>query len=156
MDTIGAVIGPFVAFLLVDGFGYRALFFVALIPGLLAVASFVFLTTEAPHRNTSRAAFWSNIKSFPHEFRMFLLVMAVFGAGDFAHTLLIMSASQSMQPVMSAHEAGQFAILLYTWHNIIYAAAAYPAGVLADKFGKKRMLLIGFACAGVMALGFGS
>jgi len=154
MDTIGAVIGPFVAFILVDHIGYRHLFFISFIPGLLAVAAFLIFTKETPHLTTKTVTFWANIKAMPREFQIFLIVVAVFGVGDFAHTLLILRASQSLTPILGEHDAGQKAILLYTWHNIVYAAAAYPAGVLADRFGKKIMLIIGFIIAALMALGF--
>jgi len=50
--------------------------------------------------------------------------------------------------------AGKIAIGLYIFHNVVYAAASYPVGVLGDRTNKKILLAIGYALFAVMCVGF--
>jgi MFS family permease len=55
---------------------------------------------------------------------------------------------------MGAVIAGSLAIVLYTIHNVFYAALSFPVGVLADKIGKKTLLAFGYLLTGVSVIGF--
>ena len=46
------------------------------------------------------------------------------------------------------------AIVLYTVHNVFYAALSFPVGVLADKIGKKALLSLGYLLTGISVIGF--
>lgn len=87
----------------------------------------------------------------PAAFRRYLAGVFVFGCGDFSHTLLILYAVQSLTP-LHLQNAGTIAIGLYTLHNIFYAAGAYPAGALADRFGKRGFLIGAYIFAVAMNL----
>ena len=50
--------------------------------------------------------------------------------------------------------AGSLAIILYTIHNIFYAALSFPVGALADKIGKRKLLATGYLLTGIAAAGF--
>ena len=74
---------------------------------------------------------------------------------DFAHTLLILFATQKLTPMLGATKAASIAIALYVLHNIFhifYAAFAFLAGWLADRFRKNLVLATGYALAAVMAI----
>ena len=43
-------------------------------------------------------------------------------------------------------------VAFYVFYNLVYSLFSFPAGILADKFGSKRMLLLGYAC---FALAYG-
>ena len=43
------------------------------------------------------------------------------------------------------------AILLYVLYNIVYAAHAFPAGIISDRFGRKPVVLIGYIAFVAMA-----
>ena len=88
----------------------------------------------------------------PTAYRRFLVAVGLFGAGDFAHTLLILLATQRLIPVFGATKAASIAIALYVLHNIFYAAFAFIAGWLADRFRKNLVLATGYALAAVMAI----
>lgn len=62
--------------------------------------------------------------------------------GDFAHTLLILRATQILTPVYGAAKAGSLAVSLYVSHNIFYALWAYPVGALSDKLGRRELLVL--------------
>jgi MFS family permease len=153
LDTLGAILGPLTAALLVAHVSLRTIFVVSLIPGLCAVLAIVYLVKERP-RQTSDSHPWTSLKALPPDFRKFLLPIGLFGISNFAPTLLILRAQDLLTPSLGAMTAGAFAIGLYTFSNIVYALVAYPIGVLADRTSKRLILSAGFALFGLLCLGF--
>jgi MFS family permease len=80
--------------------------------------------------------------------------VGLFGLGNFADSLLILRATDLLSPAMGAVVAGSLAIVLYTIHNVFYAALSFPVGVLADRFGKKTLLALGYLLTGISVIGF--
>jgi MFS family permease len=151
LDTAGAVIGPMAALALVGILTYRNIFFLTIVPGLLSAMAFALLVRESGGRTPSPKTLAVSLKGLTPEFRKFLVAVWVFGMGDFAHSLLILRASMMLS---QRPDAPALAVSLYVIHNIVYAAASYPVGSLADRFGKKRLLVAGYAVSGLMCLGF--
>jgi len=81
-----------------------------------------------------------------------LLGVGLFGAGDFAHTLLILLAVQSLTPTVGAAEAAVIAAALYVLHNVVYAGCSFLSGWFADRLDKRRLLAGGYFLAALMAL----
>ena len=154
LDTTGAILGPSAALALISLTTYQNIFFLTLIPGLLAVLTFGIFVKAKKRPANPALTFRQSLRELPHGFRLFLVGVGIFGAGDFAHTLLILRASQVLAPSHGPVEAGKLAITLYVVHNIIYAAASYPIGALADRFGKRRCLALGYFISAVMCAGF--
>lgn len=154
LDTLGAILGPSVALALVSLTSYRNIFFLTVIPGFLAVATFGFLVKAKPRRPNHSLSFRQSLRNLPRPFKLFLIGVGIFGAGDFAHTLLILRAAQILTPLHGSTEAGRLAILLYVIHNVIYAAASYPIGAIADRWGKRVFLSVGYFISAVMCAGF--
>ena len=153
MDTIGAILGPLIATLLLAHVSIRTIFLVSLIPGLCAFLSITFLIKEKAKKPDHRNA-WQSVKSLPKNFRRFLVPVGLFGISNFAPTLLILRAQELMTPLQGAVVAGVTAVGLYTFSNVVYALVAYPLGTLADRYSKKLILSVGFALFGLMSLGF--
>lgn len=153
LDTLGAILGPLTATLLVAHVSLRTIFVVSLIPGLCAVLAIVFLVKERP-RQKSASRPWASLKALPTDFRKFLVPVGLFGISNFAPTLLILRAQDLLTPSLGAVAAAAFAIGLYTFSNIVYALVAYPIGVLSDRMSKHLILSVGFALFGVLCLGF--
>jgi MFS family permease len=80
--------------------------------------------------------------------------VGVFGVGDFAHTLLILRATELLTPEFGITHAAQLAALLYTVRNIFYTLASYPIGALSDVIGRRGLLAAGYCSAVVMCVGF--
>ncbi len=154
MDTLGAIVGPATAFLLLGVFNhhYPTLFAVTLIPSLIAVALIAFAVREKERKPVPHVSFGERLRLLPPSFRKFLVAVGLFGAGDFAHTLLILLATQKLTPELGATKAASFAVGLYVLHNVFYAGFAFIAGWLADRFRKSFVLAAGYALAAVMAL----
>jgi MFS family permease len=154
MDTLGAIIGPALALVFIRLMPLRPIFLIALIPSILAFATIVLLVKEKGGNRQESLHLFASIKNLPVNFRFFLIAVGVFGLGNFADSMLILRATEIMTPTKGAAVATSLAILLYTFHNISYAAFSFPIGVLADKIGKRALLSIGYFLTGVVSLGF--
>lgn len=154
MDTIGAIVGPLSALLILQATqqNYRVLFAWTLLPGLLAAAVIAFLVKEQERAPVPHISFGERLRLLPKPYRKFLAAVALFGAGDFAHTLLILFATQKLTPVLGAGKAAGIAVALYVMHNVFYAGFSFVAGWLGDRFAKNLLLAVGYTLAGVMAL----
>lgn len=155
MDTLGAVLGPLSATALIGVLGVRGLLRWTLLPGLAAALTFAVL---APSNKTqeaqTRRGFSVNLRLLPRDYWHFLVGVLAHGVGDFAPTLLILRASQILTPQFGVARAAAISVGLYTFHNLINAAWAYPAGDLGDRKGRRGFLAIGYLVAVVMNVGF--
>jgi MFS family permease len=155
MDTLGAVLGPLCAAALVGFLGARLVLKWTLLPGLLAGLAFAFFVPAEKNAHDHRApSFLSSIGQLPRQFRRFLVGVSAHGIGDFAPTLLILRASQILTPRYGSTRAAAFSVGLYTFHNFINAVAAYPAGALGDRIGKRGVLAVGYFIATLAYGGF--
>ena len=154
MDTLGAIVGPASAFFLLQAVHhhYPTLFALTLIPGLLAAGLIAVAVKEKERKPVPHISFGERLKMLPQRFRRFLVAVGLFGAGDFAHTLLILLATQKLTPELGATKAASIAVALYVLHNVFYAGFAFIAGRLADRFPKHLVLATGYALAAVMAV----
>lgn len=158
-DTAGAVLGPLIGVWLLSvlprpnpSAPFRAIFLISLIPGLLATASIVFLVQERPAPGQAGRRIWRSLRDLPRPYRRFLVAVGLFGAGDFAPTLLVLAATELLAPGRGFTRAAQIAALLYVVRNLVYAAAAFPAGALADRMNKRTLLACGYFLGGVTGL----
>jgi MFS family permease len=163
MDSLGAIAGPLLAAPLIVAVGYRWLFAISVIPGLMAAVAVVVLVREVPRvlraSTEPGAAPMRTLAATPGPFRRLLAGIGLFGLGNFSATLLILRATQ----LLAAHgranaSAAATAVLLYAAHNAANAVTAYPAGTLADRLGRRPVLVAGMAvfAAACVAFAFGS
>lgn len=155
MDTIGAILGPLLGVALLGwaqrlGFQdpaapFRLVLWWTLVPGVLAVLAFLMLVRDPEHSPNPALRFFATLRGLPTGFRQYLAAVGVFGLGDFSHSLLILAATQLLTPSRGVVEAAQVAGLLYVARNTVQVLASYPAGVLADRIGAQRVLVLGYA-----------
>lgn len=168
MDTLGAVAGPLLGVALLgwaqgrtwaDAAGpFRFVFWLTLVPGLLAVVAFLTLVRDPEHSPNPALRFFMALRSLPARFKRYLGAVGVFGSGDFSHSLLILAATQLLTPSLGVIRAAQVAGLLYVWRNVVQIVTSYPIGVFADWYGASRVLVIGYTLgmltAAVTAIAF--
>ncbi len=153
MDTLGAVLAPLATlYLLRQGFSARELLYGATVPALLAVLAIVFLVRETPRREPQARPLTASYRTLPAPYWRLLPWIGVFGAGDFAHSLLILYATVSLAAELGPSAAASTAVALYALHNVCYAASTYPAGYLADRCNKRALLAGGYAFGAAFAL----
>ncbi len=155
MDTLGAVLGPLCAAALIGVLGARGVMRWTLLPGLFATLSFAILAPASKRIEGHRAPrFAVSLSQLPKTYWRFLSGVFAHGIGDFATTLLILRASQILAPRMGVARAAAVSVALYTFHNVISAAASFPAGALGDRIGKRGLLAAGYLVGTLAFAGF--
>jgi MFS family permease len=154
MDTLGAIVGPVTALVLLQALNhnYPALFALTLVPSMIAVVVIALVVVEKARPPVPHISFGERLRLLPADYRKFLVAVGLFGAGDFAHTLLILLATQKLTPSLGVPKAASVAVALYVLHNVFYAVFAFVAGWLADRLRKPLVLATGYGLAAVMAL----
>ncbi|MEW6116492.1 MAG: MFS transporter, partial [Nitrospirota bacterium] len=135
MDTFGAVIGPAVAFQLLGLLDndYRKVFWISIVPGAIAVLLIILFITEqrkkTPLPSSARPKLTTD--HFDARFRFFVVIMTIFALGNSSDVFLILRAQQVGIPTVMIP-------VVYLSFNLIYSLSAIPAGIAADRFGRKR------------------
>ena len=139
LDTAGAVVGPALALVILSVWiaDYRLVFWLSIVPGVVAVALIVwFIKTDGPVPSMRTQPLWS-LRGLDARLTGFLLVVGLFSLGNSSNAFLILKAEHV--GVSPAWISG-----LYLAFNATYALLSVPAGILADRFGPKKMILCGF------------
>jgi len=154
MDTLGAIVGPASALFLLQALQHRypPLFALTLIPSLIAAGLIAFLVKEKERSPVPHISFGERLRLLPPAYRKFVMAVGLFGLGAFAHTLLILLATQKLAPALGSGKAASVAVGLYVLHNIFYASFAFVGGWLGDRFSKSRLLACGYLMSAVMSL----
>lgn len=162
MDTLGAVVGPLLGVALLglahdwhwqDASGpFRFVLWLSVIPGVLAVLSFLWMVQDPEYSPNPALKFFSTLSSLPARFKRYLGAVGVFGLGDFSHSLLILAATQLLTASMGVVHAAQVAGLLYVWRNVVQVLVSFPVGVLADKLGSLPVLIMGYVLGALTAV----
>ena len=152
MDSVGAIIGPALAVVLIPFLGLRGVFALTLIPGIASALVILCLVRERSHQPETHPSWIGSFRALPHEFRRFLSGVGIAGLGDFSKTLLILWAAQAFTPERGPERAAALAMLLYVGYNVVYTGSCYLSGWLADHLSKKWILATGYALAVIPAV----
>lgn len=141
LDTVGAFLGPLLAvgLMLLWANDFRAVFWVAVIPGVLAVALLLFGIQEPVHRQTdgrTNPIRRDNLLRLGSAYWWVVGIGSVFTLARFSEAFLVLRAQQ-----------GGIAIalvpLVMVAMNLIYASTAYPFGKLSDQMSHTTLLTLG-------------
>jgi MFS family permease len=156
MDNLGAVIGPLLALALVGLVGVRTAIVLSIVPGLLAAVAIVYAV-----RHLKRAA---PAERQPLRLRVrpvlrgrlgWLMVgIGAFEFGNIAVTLLILRATELLDPGRTHASAIQLATALYVLYNVAATLVSFPAGRAGDRVGTLRVLITGIALFATAYAGF--
>ena len=144
IDQLGAIVGPIAAFGLLQIVDIRGIFLLSLIPGAIAVLILVIFVKDVVVKKKSsatRISIFSNINRVIKGNRPFvflLTITSIFGIGAFNFPFILLRASdlgisESLIP------------LIYATLNVAHTAIGLPSGILADKVGKEKVLIIGYS-----------
>jgi len=155
MDTLGAVLGPSLALLYLLCFpgNYKALFYVAFIPGVVSIGCTFFIkeqrTTQSVHPPKTR--FFDFIRYWLHspaQYRRLVTGLLLFALINSSDMFLILK-------IKSSGFSDQAAIGVYIFYNLVYALLSYPLGGLGDRLGFKKVLIGGLLLFALVYAGMG-
>jgi MFS family permease len=143
LDTVGAFLGPLIAIAMMwlTSDSFTAVFWVAVIPAFMALGLIV-LAVEEPARPANLRQVRSPL-SLDELWRLggsywwVVIIATVFTLARFSEAFLVLRAQTVGLPIFLIP-----AVLVVM--NVVYAAAAYPAGILSDKVDRMSILLMGF------------
>ncbi len=145
LDTLGAVLGPALALIYLYMYpqDYKTLFIIAFIPGLLAVLTSFYLKdrVQKTSSNKNSSPFFSFLgywKESPLLYRKVVIGLLTFTLFNSSDVFLLLRAKESGL-------SDTMVIGVYIFYNLVYALFAFPAGMIADKVGLKKIFIIGLA-----------
>jgi MFS family permease len=156
LDTIGAFVGPLIAIglMLVTANNFKAVFWVAVIPAFIALGLMIFAVKEPistkPHKPATFPLTKAGTARLPIQYWRVVAVASVFTLARFSEAFLVLKAQAVGLPIALVP-----AIMVVM--NVVYAASAYPVGVLSDgPKGRNRILVVGLLLlvAADLVLGF--
>jgi MFS family permease len=154
-DHTGAVIGPLIAFALLEWrhVALRTVFWWAVVPGALAVAMVVFGVREVPRREDPRARATTpeqTTDSQPLDGRFWAVlgVILVFTLGNSTDAFLLLRAKQLGVPIALAP-------ILWSFLHVVKALSSTPGGALSDRIGRKPLLVAGWLLYAIVYFAFG-
>ena len=140
MDTVGAFAGPLIAIGLMVAFAndMRLVFWVAVIPALVAVALVVFgIEDRTSHAGALRPPIrFEDLRGLGRDFWTVAFIGVLFSLARISEAFLILRANDEGLPLALAP-------LVLVVMNIVYSVGAYPAGILSDRIPPRRLLLFG-------------
>ena len=143
LDTVGAFAGPLLAvgLMLLWQNNFQAVFWVAVIPGALAVLMLAVGVKEPAPQNVTRRTNpirRANLARLGAEYWRVVAIGAVFTLARFSEAFLILRAQQSGIAVALVP-------LVMVTMNVVYAGSAYPFGKLSDRVSHTKLLALGLA-----------
>lgn len=155
MDTVGAVLGPVLALLYLHNYpeDYKTLFLIAFVPGLLAVVASFYLKEKGKKeiKEKQHVPFFSFLKYWkegPTAYRKLITGLLLFTLFNSSDVFLLLKAK----------EAGlndTTVISIYIFYNLVYALAAFPVGIIADRIGLKKTFMVGLGLFVIVYTGMG-
>jgi len=141
LDTVGAFLGPLLAvgLMLLWANDYRAVFWVAVIPGLMAVVLLLFGVQEpqaSKNAQVSNPISRENLKRLGPAYWWVVGIGAAFTLARFSEAFLILRAEQTGVSVALVP-------LVMVAMNVVYAGCAYPFGWLSDRVSHAKLLALG-------------
>ncbi|HWK82135.1 MAG TPA: MFS transporter [Caldimonas sp.] len=141
LDTVGALLGPLiaVALMLLWANDFRAVFWVAAAPGLMAVALLLVGVREPPRQGSERRTnpvTRRKLAQLGTAYWQVVIIGAVFTLARFSEAFLVLRAQQVGIPIALVP-------LVMAAMNLVYAASAYPFGKLSDDMSHRKLLAVG-------------
>lgn len=150
-DSLGAVVGPLVALIVLYFLkgNLRLTFFIAFIPGLIALFLLLFLVKEKHHITQEKRKFvkiqWNLLEP---KLKLFLFISFLFSLGNSSDTFLLLNAK-------NLGFTTTLVVLTYVLYNISQTIFATPAGQLADKLGARKVFSGGLIVFAIVYFFFG-
>jgi MFS family permease len=153
LDQIGAIIGPLFAFLILELFGgnIQYIFLISIVPGIISLIIVIYFVKDKIIINKKeivKITFFSNLKNLFIENKIYIyivIILGIFSLGAFNYSFVLLKSTD-----LGVEQ--NFVPIIYAIINITHTAIGIPAGILSDRVGKEKVLLIGFLLFVISAL----
>jgi MFS family permease len=148
-DHAGAVVGPLLAFAVLNWWHtpLRKVFWLAAIPGAIALAIAIFVVQEQHAEPASKESVATSPSLLPKRFWGVLGAITLFTLGNSTDAFLLLRATQLGVPVALAP-------ILWAMLHVVKSSTSTPGGVLSDRVGRKPTVVAGWMIYAVVYLGF--
>ena len=135
LDSVGAVVGPLLAFVALGawGLGVEQALWIAVVPAFVAVLVLLFGVREPVDRRSEAprsGSAWAGLARVPLATWRVVALACLFTLARFSEAFLILRARDLGMPTVELP-------LVLAALSLVYAACAYPAGRLADRWGRQ-------------------
>jgi len=147
LDNFGALIGAGLAFVFLKflGLSFNLAIFISAIIAFTALIPLFFVKEQK--RKPVKTPLRFGLKKLSKRFKKFLAVITLFSLGNFGYVFLILKANETFGNNTTP-------LLLYFFFTISYVIFTLPGGLLSDKIGRKKILVIGYSIYALTYLGF--
>jgi MFS family permease len=148
-DHAGAVVGPLLAFAVLqwEGASLRSLFWLAAIPGFIALVVLLVAVKDRP-RERSQASVPDHNQPMGRRFWAYLGVLLLFTLGNSTDAFLLLRAAQ-------LGVSAALVPVLWAMLHVVKSASSTPGGTLSDRVGRKPLIVSGWAVYAVVYFAFG-
>jgi MFS family permease len=140
LDQAGAIVGPVIAStaMIVLGLTMRDIFWLSLIPGVIALLLLVFFVEERAGKANGEFKLLAGVKTvLKGNFSWLLIIVGIFSVGAFNFSFILLNAQE-------AGIADSIIPIVYAVVNVAHVAIAIPVGILSDRIGKEKGMLLGY------------
>jgi len=145
LDQMGAIIGPLFAFLILELFqNIQYIFLLSIIPGIISLFILIYFVKDKLYTNSKKGltniTFFSNLQILFIENKTFvyiIVILGIFSLGAFNYSFVLLKSSD-----LGVEQS--FIPIIYTIINVTHTIIGIPSGILSDRIGKERVLIIGF------------
>lgn len=140
LDQSGAIAGPIAGYVLLQFLDIRDIFILSLIPGAIALIILIFFVREVITKAVANE-FRKNFLHLLKENRPFitlLIITGIFGLGAYNFSFILLKSSD-----LGVSESS--IPLVYLAINITHTAVGIPSGIIADRIGKEKVLILGYS-----------
>jgi MFS family permease len=136
MDTLGSILGPLVAYLILRFFPlhFNAVFLTAFVVGLFTILTLFFISDVA---FAAKIHITSTFKNLPRQFKLFILSVFVLSVGSLPIAVILLK-TESVGLLIADIP------LFYMVYNLSYAGFSMTAGKISDKFGARIVIILGY------------
>lgn len=152
MDNAGAVIGPLLCsillVLILDGNAestYKTIFAIGFVLALVGVIAAILLQDKKTEPQKVEKIIFTLLND--DDYKFFVYASGLFALGQFSIMLFLLKAGGYVSSII-------FIPIVYLAYNVFYTIFAMPAGRMADKFGAKKTLLLGWIFFLLALIGF--
>lgn len=151
LDQSGGIIGGILAVIFFWYFGltFKTIILIASVFSFISLIPIFFVKEISSKPRKSKLL--ENLHLIPKKLWFLVLIIGIFALANFSYMFFILKAGDFFS---SGIGLAGVPIILFVIFNIFYAMFSYPFGILADKIGKKKVILSGYILFGLTVVGF--